>query len=491
MSPAAGLNLTPFIPELVLAGGLLVLLIIDLIVRKSRGTVIAAVAGALLVALMFIALAGDEKVGAYLFGAVVQDGITLFFRLFFVFATLITIGIMTASFKGEGEPYILVLSSVIGMFLLAGSNDLVTLFVALEMVSIPCYVLAGYKKSDPKSGEAALKYVIYGAFSSGLMLYGFSLLYGLTGVTGLHGLAENLAGISSGSPAHMIGIVLIMAGIGYKIAMVPMHFWCPDVYEGSPTSITAFFSVVPKAAGFAALYRIVPLIATLKPFYGISAVGLITVASAVTMTLGNLGAIWQNSLKRLLAYSSIAHAGYILMGFAVIVSLPEDELRSLAIQAVMMYLIVYLFMNLGAFLVVDLVERRLGGETIGYFRGLGKSNPLPALALAVFLFSLTGLPPLAGFIGKFYLFAAVVKAEMWTLALIGIANAVVSLFYYVRIIRDMFLYDPAPASEEEEGMGRFKLGTLTSVLTLVTVVPTVVLGVFWGPLAEWIKLRLM
>ncbi len=490
MSPVSGINLTPFIPELVLTGGLLALLIIDLIAQRNRGILIAAIGSILLTALVFISLAGNEKVGEYLFGAVVQDGMTLFFRVFFAFATLVSIGIMASTFKGEGEPFILVLSSVIGMFLLAGSNDLVTLFVAFEMVSIPSYVLAGYRRKDPRSGEAALKYVLYGAFSSGLMLYGFSLLYGLTGETGLPELAAGLVEGASGSPAHLVGIILILAGIGYKIAMVPMHFWCPDVYEGSPTSITAFFSVVPKAAGFAALLRIVPIIASLKPVYGISAVGLITFVSALTMTFGNLGAIWQNSLKRLLAYSSIAHAGYILMGFAVIVAVPEGELHSLAYTAVLFYLVIYLFMNLGAFMVVDLVERQFGGDSIGYFKGLGKSNPLPALALTVFLFSLVGLPPLAGFIGKFFLFAALVKAEMWALAIIGIANAVVSLFYYVRIIRDMFLYDPDVAIVAQGG-GGFRLGTLTSILLLVTVVPTLLLGVYWGPLAEWIKLRLM
>ena len=490
MSPAAGINLTPFIPELVLAGGILALLIIDLVTRRQRGIVSATAGGILLVALVVIALAGNERVGGYLFNSVVQDGVTVFFRVFFAIATLISIAIMVSSFKDEGEPYILVLSSVMGMFLLAGSNDMVTLFVALEMVSIPSYVLAGYRRSDPRSGEAALKYVLFGAFSSGLMLYGFSLLYGLTGETGLPALAAGLANGSSGTPAHLVGMVLVLAGIGYKIAMVPMHFWCPDVYEGSPTAITAYFSVLPKAAGFAALYRLYPMIGTLQPIYGISAVGLITIASALTMTFGNLGAIWQDSVKRLLAYSSIAHAGYLLMGFAVLVAIPEGELHDLAAQAVLLYLVVYLFMNLGAFMVVDLVERKLGGDSIAYFKGLGKTNPMPALALAVFLFSLTGLPPLAGFIGKFFLFAAVVKAEMWALAIIGIANSVVSLFYYVRIIRDMFLYEPRRDLVTEEEAA-FSMGKLTAVVSLVTVAPTVVLGVYWGPLAEWIKNRII
>ena len=233
-------QLIPFIPELVLAGGLLLFLIVDLVIKRRRGVVSAFSGSILFVLLIIIALTGDKEVGSYLFGAVVQDGVTVFFRVFFAIGAMISLGIMVSTFKNEGEPFILVLSSVLRMFILAGSNDLVTLFVAFELVSIPSYVLAGYKRRDPRSGEASLKYVLFGAFSSGLMLYGFSLLYGLTGETGLPEMAAGLVGIDS--HAHLVGIVLILAGIGYKIAMVPMHFWCPDVYEGSPTAITAFFS---------------------------------------------------------------------------------------------------------------------------------------------------------------------------------------------------------------------------------------------------------
>ena len=482
------IDLTPLIPELTLVGGLLVLLVIDLIVRKRRG-VIAAVGGTiLLVLLAILTLAGNQDVGSYLFGSVVQDGISVFFRVFFVLATIISMGLLVFSYPKEGEPYLLMLSGVLGMFLLAGSNDLVTLFVALELVSIPAYVLAGYKRNNPRSAEAALKYVIYGAASSGLMVYGFSILYGITGCTGLPEIAAKLSEAPIHSAPQLIGIVMVLAGIGYKIAMVPFHFWCPDVYEGSPTAITAFFSVAPKAAGFAALYRLMPVFGTLEPFYGVTAVGLITLVSVITMTFGNLGAIWQNSLKRLLAYSSIAHAGYLLMGFAVMAANPEGAVHDQAAVAVLFYLVVYLFMNLGAFLVVDVVERGYGSDSISKFRGLGKTSPLPALALAVFLFSLVGLPPLAGFIGKFFLFAALVKGELFALAIIGIANTVVSLYYYIRIIRDMFLYDPVEVPGEPAIPG-VKLGTLAAVLTLVTIVPTLVLGVYWGPLATWIQAR--
>ncbi len=477
-------NLVPLIPELTLIGGLLVLLVIDLIVRWQRGVTLAVGGSILLVVIAVITLSGDNNVGSYLFGAVVQDGVTSFFRLFFVLATIISIGILVFSFPKSGEPFLLILSGVLGMFLLAGSNDLVTLFVALELVSIPSYVLAGYRKNDSRSGEAALKYVLFGALSSGLMLYGFSLLYGLTGATNLPAMAQKLASLPNGSSmAHLAGLILVLAGIGYKIAMVPFHFWCPDVYEGSPTPVTAFFSVVPKAAGIAALIRLMPVFNTLEPIYGVTSVGLITLASAVTMTFGNLGAIWQDSLKRLLAYSSIAHAGYILMGFAVMAAFPHGEIHTFALQAILFYLVVYLFMNLGAFLIIDMVERKLGGDGIHLFKGLGKSSPLVALAFAVLLFSLIGLPPLAGFIGKFYLFAALVKGKLWGLAMIGIANSVVAMFYYVRIIRDMFLHDP----DEDAAPVTVNFGKLSAVLALVTVVPTLILGVWWGPLAEWIK----
>jgi NADH-quinone oxidoreductase subunit N len=490
MIPGVGqVDLGPLLPELVFAGGLLVLLILNLIVKRARGKVMAFGGVILLIGVSVLAMLGDESVGEYLFGSVVQDGVTVFFRVFFCAATALSLGLLVLSFPDDGEPFLLMLSSMLGMFLLAGSNDLVTLFVALELVSIPSYVLAGYKRNDVRSGEASLKYVMFGAMSSGLMLYGFSLLYGLTGSTSLVQISARLGGNPVNDPMLLIALVLVLAGIGYKIAMVPMHFWCPDVYEGSPTAVTAFFSVVPKAAGFAALYRLMGVFSPLMTSWGINALTLFTVASAVTMTFGNLGAIWQTSLKRLLAYSSIAHAGYILMGFAVLASNPPMDVAALATQAIMFYLAVYLFMNFGAFLIVDLIERHRGGDTIGYFRGLGRSNTVPALLLAVFLFSLTGIPPLAGFTGKFLLFAALVKGRLWALAIIGIANTVISLYYYVKVIRDMFLFEPMPEVADDLPTPRIKLKGLLVTLSVLAIVPTLFLGLYWGPLAEWISLK--
>lgn len=482
-------DLTPFLPELVFAGGFLALIVLGLFFRRNRGTITAVCGAALLVLTAILAAIGDEQVGLYLFGSVVQDGATVFFRIFFCLATLISTGLLLFRFSQDAEPFLLMLASVMGMFLLAGAGDIVTLFVALEVVSIPSYVLAGYKRNDVRSGEAALKYVLYGALSSGIMLFGFSYLYGLTGETSLAGIAARLAEGTAHEAALLVSLLLVLFGIGYKIAMVPVHFWCPDVYEGSPTAVTAFFSVAPKAAGFAALYRLMMVFLPLDVGYGVNAVLLFTVASAITMTFGNLGAIWQTSLKRLLAYSSIAHAGYILMGYAVLAADPSPDLYRDASLAIFFYLVVYLFMNLGAFLIVDFVERRRGGETFEYFRGLGKTDTIPALLLAVFLFSLTGLPPLAGFVGKFLLFAALVKGQMFGLAIIGIANTVVSLYYYVRVIREMYLSDPELELNTNVDSS-LKMSGLAGALALVTVVPTLVLGLWWGPLASWISARI-
>ena len=489
MSSALGnIDFTPLIPELTLTGGFLLLIIIDLFQKRKNGIITASGGSILLIIVMFLSTIGDEKTGVYLFGSLVQDGTTVFFRILFCLAGIISLGLLAQNFRDEAEPYLLILASIIGMFFLAGANDIITLFVAIEMVSIPSYVLAGYKRKDAKSAEAALKYVLYGAVSSGIMLFGFSLLYGISGSTNIAIMSSNLVSIDGMDLPLAIGLIMVLVGIGYKIAIVPVHFWCPDVYEGSPTAITAYFSVVPKAAGFAALYRLMVIFTTLDPVYGISAVGLFTAGSALTMTFGNLGAIWQDSVKRLLAYSSIAHAGYILMGFAALAAFTEGEVNRLATSAILFYLVVYTFMNLGAFLIVGMVERNHGSDSIQWFRGLGKSSSLAALAMAVFLFSLIGLPPLAGFIGKFYLLAALVKGKLFTLAFFAIANTVISLYYYVRIAKAMYL-DEAETSIDMQDSVAPRFRTLSGVIAIVTVVPTVVLGIFWGQLSNWIQLR--
>jgi len=468
----SNLNFTSFIPELVLVGGTILLIIFELVRRGKSSLGVGWGSIVLLGALIITTVNIGPHSHSYLFGALTGDGVSVFFKAFFALATLLSIGIALFTFRRQGEPYILLLSSTLGMFLLAGAADIVTLVVAIELVSIPSYILATFHRGDSRTAEAGLKYVLYGAVSTGAMLYGMSFLYGMAGSTSIADISAFLTKSTYPDGLYLMSITFILAGLGYKIAMVPFHFWCPDVYEGAPTPITAFLSVASKAAGFAALFRMMDIFAAPAVFLGMDARFLFSMAAALTMTFGNLGALHQMNLKRLLAYSSIAHAGYILMGFAA----GTND----AYQAVLFYLVVYLFMNLGAFLVVDAAGRFLGGEETKHIKGLGKTSPALAVALSVFLFSLVGLPPLAGFIGKFYLFKALVMENMWTLALIGILNSVISLVYYVRVMRDMFIFEP----EEDAKPIPMSLGL--SFLTLVFVVPTVVLGVFWGPLAEWV-----
>jgi NADH-quinone oxidoreductase subunit N len=364
-------------------------------------------------------------------------------------------------------------------------------YLSIELVSMVSYVLAGFRKGDRKAAEGSLKYVIYGGVASGVMLFGMSYLYGLTGTTGLVELGQRIATLQMTAATKMalvIGIVFVTAGVGYKVAAVPWHMWCPDVYEGAPTPFTAFLSVGPKAAGFALALRFFhsafasPTAAATgfaDALAGIPWPAVVGVVSAVTMTLGNFTALSQTNLKRLLAYSSIAHAGYTLMGLSAISDLGN--------QAVMIYMLVYLVMNLGAFLVVILVAEATGSESILDYKGLARRHPVAAVTFAIFLFSLTGLPPFAGFVGKWYLFYAVFErvggpSGTWyaLLLLIGALNTAVSLYYYVRIVRAMFIDPPyadaataiAPKVGYQVLLGAF------SVLVLV-------FGVWWTPMVEW------
>jgi NADH-quinone oxidoreductase subunit N len=355
----------------------------------------------------------------------------------------------------------------------------------VELSSISSYILAGYTKDAPDSSEAALKYVIYGALSSGLMLYGMSLIYGLTGSLDLADINAALPGVleqSGGSPyLLLIAGLLVLAGFGYKISAVPFHFWAPDVYEGAPITITAFLAVASKAAGFAVLVRFFKV-----TFIDTSAVGLapgtwavlrdvpwveiIAVLAVVTMTIGNLIAIWQNNMKRLLAYSSIAHAGYMLTGVVV--------LNNEGLAAVLLYFVVYLFMNLGAFYAVMLIANETGSEDIEDYRALGPRAPVLTVALTIFLISLTGLPPTAGFIGKLYLFAALINGGWAWLALVGALNSVIALYYYARVIRNMYL------RSSEEAAAPLRFGGMQTAVVMVLLVPTLLFGLYFTPLSE-------
>ncbi len=489
-----GATLLAILPELLLTGFILVVVLADLMLkgRPGRPAVVACLSGLGLV-VSIVGIAGVPGEATNSFRAVIAtDGFALFFKGLVYLAAFfgVIFGLMSSELRREqfGEYAILILCLAMGMGLLAAARNLLMLYLALEMVSLPSYVLTGFRRGDRRSSEAAIKYVIIGAASSGLMLYGFSLLYGLFGTLDLSGIGIGIVRMLSAPPgsghvALAVATLLSLAGFAYKIAAVPFHMWCPDVYEGAPTPFTAFLSVGPKAAGMAALLRF------FLTAFGVPALGaagaagafpwpvLLGILSMVTMTLGNLAALNQENVKRMLAYSSIAHAGYMLMAVAV----GSTE----AIRAVMLYLPIYLLMNMGAFLAVMAVRERTGSELLSAYRGLGSRSPYLAITLAIFLFSLTGIPPFGGFIGKFYLFAAVLKEGspfFNVLAVVGVLNSVISLYYYARIVKVSFL--------EKAGEGESALALTAPWQTMLTVlaVPTLLLGIYWGPLAalvEW------
>jgi len=491
-----------FLPESVLTVAVLAMFVQDLLTRRSARRVVYLTAGALVwLALTAFATSQIPAGSASLFGGLVQhDPLRIFFAWVFLGATLLTVVIAPNSGQISpnrlGEFFALLFALVLGMYLMASASDLLTIYLSIETVSLVSYVLTGFRRGDRKSNEAALKYVIYGGVASGVMLYGMSILYGLFATTrlmGPGGIGAQLSDVTSrlfmaqafgGQPAAqlalVVAVIFVLAGVGYKIACVPFHMWCPDVYEGAPTPFTAFLSVGPKAAGFAVAIRF--FFAAFEkqlPGGGYAAAtdlpwpAIIGIISAITMTLGNLTAIVQTNLKRLLAYSSIAHAGYLLMGLAAA--------SAAGVQSILVYLIVYVLMNVGAFLVIIVVSRVTGGEDIGDLRGLSTKAPIAALALTIFLFSLTGIPPFAGFVGKYLIFAAVVqRGGFWNvlLAVIGVLNSAVSLFYYARIIKAMYLEDAT--DERPLAVPAVYTGVLVALA-----IPVLVLGVYWTPLVRW------
>jgi NADH-quinone oxidoreductase subunit N len=490
-----------FRPEMALTFGTLVLFVLDLFWRKSAARVAYLTAGALAVlALAAGLLAAQPPDAQSLFkGMLANDAFANFFKWLFLAAGALTVVIAAQGkdFPPQriGQFFALLMAIVVGMFMMASATDLLMVYLSLELVSMVSYALAGFRKGDRKAAEGSLKYVIFGGVASGVMLFGMSYLYGLTGTTSLLELGSRLsalqstgASLAASKIAIVVAIVFVTAGIGYKVAAVPWHMWCPDVYEGAPTPFTAFLSVGPKAAGFALALRFfhsafagpaAPATGFAEALAGIPWPAVVGVVSAVTMTLGNFTALGQTNLKRLLAYSSIAHAGYTLMGLSAV----SDR----GIQAVMIYMLVYLVMNLGAFVVVILVAETTGSESILDYKGLARRHPVAAITFAIFLFSLTGLPPFAGFAGKWYLFYAVFERidgpnGGWyaILALIGALNTAVSLYYYVRIVRAMFIDPPyaedAPRLAPRVGYQLLLGGFSAAIL---------VFGIWWTPMVEW------
>ncbi len=466
-----------FIPELILVVFAIGAILLDL-VNKGKNTervAYLALVGVATTLIAVIAIGSSEH--SLFLGMIRLDSFAVFFKILILAATAVTI---IFSIKSEeldprmkGEYYALLIAVTFGMFLMVSSTNLLMIFISLETVSLTSYILAGFLTHNPRSSEAAFKYITYGAVASGTMLFGLSLLFGLTGTGDVVQISSRLTEMFNAGEAYplvvLVIITFILAGIGYKMASVPFHMWSPDVYEGAPIPITAFLSVASKAAGFALFIRLF-----YSTFQASNIVGsvdwslMLAIVSALTMTLGNLAALPQQNVKRLLAYSSIAHGGYLLMGATLLT--PDG------IHAILFYFIAYLFMNLGAFFVVVLIANELGSETIDGYRNLWSRAPFVAVSMAIFLFSLTGIPPFAGFFGKWLLFTAVIKQELYWLAVVGLLNSVVSLYYYARIIKAMFL----ETSDETDAIS-FSWANLA--LLVVFVVPTFVIG-FWNTVYE-------
>ena len=477
-----------FIPELILTITILAALITDLFVKKSKTNMIGWVLGVglVVVGLSVHNLSSVPPTTLFL-DMIVIDPFSSFMKIVIIISTLLVI---IASWVNDelkkyrkGEYFTVMGIMVMGLFLMTSSVDIIMLYISIEVVSIMSFVLAAYLKLDTRSNEAGLKYVIYGAFSSGVMLFGLSIVYGLTGSTNYFAIQETLSSVdSSANPALIMALLMIFAGFGYKISSVPFHFWTPDVYEGSPSTITAYLSVAPKAAGFAMIIRFFHQVFSDSIGLTSDAIGstdlpwpeIIGVLAVVTMTMGNLVAIQQKSIKRMLAYSSIAHAGYMMLALPV--------LSMEAVESVMIYLFIYVFMNLGAFFIVIFVKNKTGGESFGDFEGLGWKMPIVGAFMTLFMLSLTGLPPTAGFVGKLYIFKTLVGAgsEFLWLVVAGGVNSVISLYYYFHVVKVMFL------GGKRSDLITYPPSTMFGLM-IFTAIPSLLLGLYWNPLASWVK----
>lgn len=429
-------------PEIVVAVLAMLMLIFDSVLREKQKAELTwlALLGFVVALGLNLYQWGGGRIFAYS-DAMVVDNFTVFFNtLFLVTAILVTL--MAPAYLREralpfGEFYSLLSFAVLGMMFTAAATDLITLFVAIELMVISVYILAGLARRERRSNEACLKYFLLGAFASAILVYGMSWLYGISGQTNLTKIAAFLQNANLSDPLLLITIGLLAVGLGFKVALVPFHAWTPDAYEGAPTPVTAFMSVGPKAAAFAALLRIfVTAMGPAQPDYSL----LFGALAAATMTLGNLIAIQQNNIKRMLAYSSIAHSGYIMVGLAAFRNGSTDPVNG--VTALMFYLFVYTFMTLGAFAIVAYVQAgQMQGETFDDYRALGRRAPMTALAMAIFMLSLTGVPPLAGFMGKVYLILATVNSGMVWLAIIIAINSAISAYYYLRVVVVMYMSD--------------------------------------------------
>ena len=455
-------DLRPVTPEIIMTISATVLLILELIFKNKGVLAFIAVATAAVV-LYTIPSSHGQTFG----GMFISDTYSTYFKLIFMINLVLTILISLRYIQREkaeyGEYYSLLLFATSGMMLMASAKDLIILYLGLELMALSTYILAGIKRHDIKSNEAAIKYFLLGAFSSALLLYGISLIYGMTTTTDIYKIAASLQNSSTPSLPLLLSMILIAAAFLFKIAAAPFHMWAPDVYEGAPTSITAFMSVGPKAAGFAVIGRVFYI-----AFQSIQTdwTAILIGVAILTMAVGNILALVQTNIKRMLAYSSIAHAGYMLIG--IIPGTQES------MSAMMVYMLIYAFMNIGAFAIVILLEK---GEELSDYEGLSKSRPLVAALMLIFMFSLTGIPPTAGFIGKFNLFMAAIKAGYTWLVVIAVIFSAISAYYYLRVVMNMYMKEmkQEAAISPSPSLGLAILITVLMVF-VIGIMPSVVIG---------------
>ena len=452
------INWQLLMPELVIALTLLIVLVFDLFDSISKAVLgWVTIVGAGIALWVSIQMHQAGTVGTQFNDMFKVDNFSLFFNIVFLVSTIL-VALISMSYLGkddrkQGPYYLLILLATLGMMLMAAGNELIIVFLGLELMSLSLYVLASYFRDNPASSEAGMKYLLLGAFASAFFLYGIALIYGGAGTTSIPAIAEAITAANK-SPLLLAGMFLLIVGFGFKVAIVPFHQWAPDVYEGAPTTIAAFISAGPKAAGFAAFLRI---FMEALPNLQVEWSGVVIVLAMLTMTVGNVIAIAQTNIKRMLAYSSIAHAGYVLIGLAAA--------NNDGISSAMLYLLVYCVMNIGAFGAVILAKTEDGESLmISDYAGLGLRKPLLAMFMTIMLLSLAGFPPTAGFVGKFYIFKSAVQAGHIWLVIVGAINTAISAFYYLRVVVTMYMREP----EEELSFASYP-GTLIVGLVLAAI----------------------
>jgi NADH-quinone oxidoreductase subunit N len=468
-------------PELILGGTLVVVLLLDLLPVPKWYAAVAGLVGLVAAAFPLLSLALLESDDRALFGdSYVVDDFALVLKGLFIItgfiALLLSVSYVESDRYYQGEFYFLLLSSVLGAVVMASSRDLITIFIGLELVSAPGFLLAGWRKGDARSNEAALKYFVIGVLSAAILAFGMSLVYGVTGEVTFSGIAAASQGLAN-EPLMILGVLFVLGGFGFKVAAVPFHFWAPDTYEGAPTPVAAYLSVGSKAAGFVGLLSMCYLaFAELRDIWGPA----LWILAALSMTVGNLIALRQTNVIRLLGYSSIAHGGFILVPFAMAASFDQVALGD-AFAATVTYLLVYAFMNLGAFAVAIAIARKVGSVEMDQWSGLFTYAPGLATLQAVFFFSLAGIPPVAGWFAKFVMFRAVLGASgnSWGVILAAVAavNAVVALFYYAKIVKGSWM-DPVPVTVASQDARRIEMAPTLGLAIGMTAIVVIVVGVF-------------